>query len=449
MISSYSNSKSSSSENNSNNDKMEFDTIYMHNDRMNNLKDKGEDKKCHSAILKSELENSLDKKNLSFDNTEKKESLKKNIATSTERIILKMNKNQKNESINSSKKSNNKSNIIVEVVLRISSSIKNSFRYQDSNSYSEKSNDNINDYCLICEEKLTEQEKIDNLTKCFHMFCDDCYFNFIKEKINSNYIEGIKCPYKDCDTKLYGNFIEKILFREIPLLDKYKKLQEKRQLMLNPNIQLCPFPDCDSYALKKGKNNYVSCIKYKHKFCFNCLKDWHGNKKCDTSIDKSFKKWRDSFKVKRCPKCKYFIEKDEGCNHITCYNCKYEFCWLCLGKYSSNHYDLGRCSGLQYTECSICSIRLFNFLYQFLLVFVKSLLFALGFPFLLVFAISYKIAEKIYHNEDCICIIVGIIACSACLSFIICTISLTSFIALLMLFYWPLQDKIFAFLDKF
>ena len=63
--------------------------------------------------------------------------------------------------VNSSKNSRNKSNIIVEVVLRISSSIKNSFRYQDRNSYSEKSNDNINDYCLICEEKLTEQEKID------------------------------------------------------------------------------------------------------------------------------------------------------------------------------------------------------------------------------------------------------------------------------------------------
>ena len=103
MISSYSNSKSSSSENNSNNDKMEFDTIYMHNDRMNNLKYKGEDKKCHSAIIKSELENSLDKKNLSFDNTEKKESLKKNIATSTERIFLKINKNQKNERINHQK----------------------------------------------------------------------------------------------------------------------------------------------------------------------------------------------------------------------------------------------------------------------------------------------------------------------------------------------------------
>ena len=448
MISSRSSIKSSS-EKNSNNNKIKFETIIIHNDRINNLQNKSEDKKSHSSVLNSESENSLSKNNKSSSNSEKKEKRSKNIDSSTQRKFLKHNREKKIERINSSKKSSSKSNVFVKVLHRVSSSIKNSIRSYEDSSYENKSNEEINEYCLICDEKLTKEEKIDNLIDCLHMFCDDCYFNYIKEKIDNNFIQGIKCPFKECETKLYENFIEKKLFRDIPLLDKYKKLQKKRQLMLNPKIQLCPFPDCDSYALKKGINNYVSCIKNKHKFCFNCLKNWHGNKKCDSSEDKSFKKWRDSLKVKRCPQCKYFIEKNEGCNHITCFNCKYEFCWLCLGKYSSGHYDFGRCSGLQNTECRICSIRLFNFLYQLLLVFLKSLLFAIGVPFISVFFIGYGIAEKINDSSDCMRIIVGIIACSAFLNFIMCAICLTSLIAILMLFYWPFQDLIFGLIDKF
>ena len=201
--------------------------------------------------------------------------------------------------------------------------------------------------CLICEEKLTNEELNNNFIECFHIFCDDCYYNYFKEKINNNQIERIKCPQKDCNYILFNNFIERKLINDIPLLEKYSKLKERRQLMLNLNVQLCPFPDCESYG-GKGNNKNVCCIENGYKFCFNCLKDWHGDKQCNIEVDKSFENWRDSLKVKRCPKCKYFIEKNYGCNHMTCSFCKYEFCWICFQEYKSGHYDLGgNCFGLQ------------------------------------------------------------------------------------------------------
>jgi ariadne-1 len=53
--------------------------------------------------------------------------------------------------------------------------------------------------------------------------------------------------------------------------------------------------------------------------------------------------------TKACPKCSTSIEKNGGCNHMTCKNtsCKFEFCWVCLGPwkdhsgsyYSCNRYD--------------------------------------------------------------------------------------------------------------
>lgn len=36
----------------------------------------------------------------------------------------------------------------------------------------------------------------------------------------------------------------------------------------------------------------------------------------------------------QCPNCESSIEKNGGCNHLICRQCKYEFCWVCLeGKY--------------------------------------------------------------------------------------------------------------------
>lgn len=48
--------------------------------------------------------------------------------------------------------------------------------------------------------------------------------------------------------------------------------------------------------------------------------------------------------TKDCPKCHICIEKNGGCNHMQCYACKYDFCWMCLGDWKSH--------GSEYYECS-------------------------------------------------------------------------------------------------
>jgi len=50
--------------------------------------------------------------------------------------------------------------------------------------------------------------------------------------------------------------------------------------------------------------------------------------------------------TKMCPKCGKPIEKNQGCNHMTCRHksCGYEFCWLCLEDWKSHQGTHYKCN---------------------------------------------------------------------------------------------------------
>jgi len=57
-------------------------------------------------------------------------------------------------------------------------------------------------------------------------------------------------------------------------------------------------------------------------------------------MDKEFVSWAASNgNISNCPKCKVRLEKIAGCNHMTCRQCGYSWCWLCGKKYTDFHYS--------------------------------------------------------------------------------------------------------------
>ena len=161
--------------------------------------------------------------------------------------------------------------------------------------------------------------------------------------------------------------------------------------------------------------------------------------------DRRFKNWKVSYKVKRCPNCKYFIEKNDGCNHITCSFCGYQFCWLCLQKYKPGHYDsMGKCFELQNSKCICLSNSICRFLYKLLFFLLRNI----GFDILGPIAIFLKIFDKIYRkfsiNINKLSNIISYFSVILlCLSLSGLFMKITSSISIIMIIIWPLQKIIF------
>ncbi len=138
------------------------------------------------------------------------------------------------------------------------------------------------------------------------------------------------------------------------MLKRYHFLVAKEFVGGNPRVRWCPAPGCENAVrVSHARMMPVTC-KCGKEFCFSCGHDSHRPivcamiklwlKKC--ADDSETSNWI-AANTKECPKCKTTIEKNGGCNHMSCRQpkCAYEFCWVCLGPWEphgSSWYNCNR-----------------------------------------------------------------------------------------------------------
>ena len=170
----------------------------------------------------------------------------------------------------------------------------------------------------------------------------------------------IKCLYGGCPKTFIEEEIRAYVSSEI--YSKYRKFKMSQLKLNNPNINYvnCPTPDCEEivdYEIPADpKDTLIEC-NIGHKFCAKCKTEgWHKKGKCKTydhSLISQIQSKSDGSNYKQCPQCSIIIEKNEGCNHMKCVNCQMEFCWLCMNKYSNEHYSLYNftgCPGMRFSK---------------------------------------------------------------------------------------------------
>jgi hypothetical protein len=156
---------------------------------------------------------------------------------------------------------------------------------------------------------------------------------------------------KDCREELTDGIIKKLLLpNNEALFEKYIKFKRDKMVLGNRNMKFCPEINCGGYLeYLEHLDKFVQCNNG-HKYCFECLNKWHKKRKCEEVIDSDFENWKKGKLIKQCPNCKFWTEKNEGCNHMTCRGCNYEWCWFCSKKYTPDHYSVrGLCWGLQFS----------------------------------------------------------------------------------------------------
>ncbi|PKI53718.1 hypothetical protein CRG98_025959 [Punica granatum] len=90
----------------------------------------------------------------------------------------------------------------------------------------------------------------------------------------------------------------------------------------------CPNQDCQELIVNECGHSAVGkieCPSCRKSCCFPCGSPWNerNDHRCDNIFPVNGKnKWM------RCPRCKYYVERIEGCNKILC-RCRTRFCYRC------------------------------------------------------------------------------------------------------------------------
>lgn len=191
------------------------------------------------------------------------------------------------------------------------------------------------DLCEICLFDLVSPY---SLPKCsVHKFCLTCINKYLEILISDSKVMNIKCPGNKCEHEFPEDEIIRLVSEEV--FSKYLKFKQRAELLKDPTIKWCMRPDCEGYVKGTEYETIKECPICAFQICFKCGKAWHPKKTCDQVIEADYEAWAVGKEIQLCPSCKHRIEKIEGCNHMTCAICQYNFCWLCRGKYSSNHFN--------------------------------------------------------------------------------------------------------------
>lgn len=187
------------------------------------------------------------------------------------------------------------------------------------------------------------------LENCSHIYCSNCLKFHAKACIDDNKFP-ILCPDPQCKQQLHQSNVESVLENQEEI-QKYRDRQLKFYGETHADLSWCPTPDCRyMFVYEEGGPSRFDCPVCTKSYCMNCRVEYHEGYTCEqwkieqkaqqinstfSEADKQFEDFVRGAKFKQCSKCKFWVEKNEGCDHMTC-RCKYEFCYKCGGKYPHN-----------------------------------------------------------------------------------------------------------------
>jgi len=196
--------------------------------------------------------------------------------------------------------------------------------------------------CDICCEDFEAEEFLQ--LNCGHAFCINCWKEHILYQIK-RLCPSIHCMDEKCHCPITFDDIERVCGPSSAA--EAKHITVDNAIKINSRLQRCP--QCSLIMTDKaiGYCKTATC-NCGYRLCWSCLENSHAPLKCHlvenwkkvTNSDTLQAKWI-AENTKPCPRCHQRIEKNGGCNHMTCRTqrgdgCGYEFCWVCGHEWNSH-----------------------------------------------------------------------------------------------------------------
>ncbi|EGN93596.1 hypothetical protein SERLA73DRAFT_115609 [Serpula lacrymans var. lacrymans S7.3] len=215
--------------------------------------------------------------------------------------------------------------------------------------------------CSICLEEYSE-ENIVRLEFCDHALCRTCTKDYVSSKLeehrfpilcpmcmaddhkgNPGTITDITVQQSGITNQQFDIWVE-LQMSQFSVLVHCRKCKGSayvdRQDLEDTTLLPCPLPDC----------NYIWC-----KACQQSVVIGGAKHSCDGSSELDHLMKQRGWKY--CPSCKTPIQKEMGCNHMTCMSpgCNTHFCYLCGGAIitSALRRDIQAAISAHYARCRL------------------------------------------------------------------------------------------------
>ncbi|CAN6919920.1 unnamed protein product [Brassica oleracea] len=193
--------------------------------------------------------------------------------------------------------------------------------------------------CVICYEDVPADAKF-TVSGCFHRICFECMRLYITHSLLNR--SRLICPNTGCKSELKPADCNRIADPDQLALMVERKAEESIDVS---DRVYCPNPRCSILMSARGLPvvdpalpGARKCLGCGLRFCLNCKMEWHTKLTCaefrkTKAYTKSgtavFDAAARELGLKKCRRCLCTVERAEGCKHMTCTFCKYEFCYNC------------------------------------------------------------------------------------------------------------------------
>lgn len=234
--------------------------------------------------------------------------------------------------------------------------------------------------CEVCYEYYIDSDFFS--LKCGHIFCVNCQADHLRTKITNGQAMKLPCMQLGCKERYSLDQIQQ--FCSAKIQKQFQVIQEDVRVGKNKKLKWCARPGCEEVIRRPGCccNRRAICT-CGFETCWKCGDPWH-EAQCQVSGEAGLLMHNINPRVSKCPTCRAPIYKISGCNHMTCYRCNTDYCWICRFTFESeyDHFSPGAlfgCAGMQEIPQSII---------LWMLLLVIQLFFT---PFICLGNISYRV----------------------------------------------------------